>query len=217
MNERQLAGLLRLVDEPERLDVDALHFKERLRVELEETLSVSGPSGRPQLILAAPPSGRPVGSHRRATWLAVAAASALIVVGVALVVGQTRNDAPADRPAPVTVPAATVPVLSPDEACSRFRMSSAFRLLIDSTPERITPADLRDAVDTIGVLLIDVEQAGADEAFIRSLRNARGGVNEARLRFEADDLPGVDRSVAFARLELSTAVAPSEYAGCLTR
>ena len=217
MNEHQLAGLLRLVDEPEGLDADALYFKEQLRLELEETLSVNEPPGRTQLVLAEPASGRPVGHQGRATWLAVAAAILLTVVGVALVVGQTREDAPADRPAPATVPVATLPVLLPEQACSRFRTSGAFGLVSESPSGQITSADLRDALAAIDVLVIDVEEAGVDEAFSRTLRNVRGAVNEARLRFEANDQPGVDRALEFARLELSTAAAPPGFEDCLAR
>ena len=217
MNERQLAGLLRLVDEPEGLDADALHFKEQLRLELEQTLSASAPQGRTQLVLAEPASGRPVGGRRRATWLAVAAAILLTVVGVALVVGQTLEDAPADRPTPATVPVATLPVLLPEQACSRFRTSGAFGLLGESPPEQITSTDLRDALAAIDTLAIDVEEADAGEAFSRALRNVRGAVNEARLRFEADDQPGVERALEFARVELFTAGAPTGFEGCLVR
>lgn len=212
MTERQLADVLRHIDDEVAPDAAEIEFKVRLRADLDETLDRDAVK-RARLVASDPyPRRRP------AAVLAVAAAIVTVVVGVLIVAERPTSDAPASPIAPwLSISTTTVPVLDALAACERFRASNADELLEAVIPRDLTVAQVDEALNAVEVLLADIDATHPDDPFRPVLVRVRNATREAALRLEANDPAGARPALEAARVEIGTPLESTEFAHCIDR
>jgi hypothetical protein len=212
MTERQLADLLRHIDDDDALDGAEIAFKIRLRADLDETLDRDR-LNRARLVVADASPQR-----NRSALLAAAAAVILVVAGALIVAERTTSDAPASPiPTAAATSTTTVPVLDAWPACERFRASNADELLVTMIPDDLTVAEMNEAVDAIDVLLADVEATYPDDPFHSVLVRVRDATREAALRLEVDDRAGARTALEAARIDSQSRLENTQFVSCLNR
>lgn len=216
MNERQLADLLRHIDDESPLDADALDFKARLRVDLDDTLAHL--EGRPGMYFARHGES----TRRRAGTFAFVAAFAVLVVGAFVVLASRSADVP-EGPAtmPVTTaprtPATSLPVLDPTSACARFRSFPASELLFGVVPDDVSAVDVAALVTALDTLSADVFAAPSGDASAPVVDRVQDAAREAVLRLEDGDRAGALAALQVARTESAAPTADSAFGACWER
>ena len=209
MTERELAELLRRIDEHAPLDDRDLAFKARLRDDLDTTLDHGGVNRARVGGVAVSRTARP--------WSRLAGAAVLVgivVAAVAILAGRSSDSPPSPAALPpTTATSVPAPVLEPAQACVRFRSSSAAGLLTDSSSGGATAAEIDDSVADLDALIADV-LAASDDELERDLRTVRNTLNEAGLLLVAGDRAGSDASLQASRIEFAGIAPDGAFGSC---
>ncbi|MCB0967266.1 MAG: hypothetical protein KDB37_10560 [Ilumatobacter sp.] len=210
MTERELAEMLRRVDDDAPLDDHALRFKAQLRDDLAETLDHEC---RNRARLAAVEEASAPHPWR---GLAGAAALVAIVVGIVMIVAVRSTDSPPSpaATAPTTATATTVPVLGPAQACERFRSSVAFGLLTAAVPDDVTVEDIDASVAQLDVLIADVGDDPNHDELRTAIRSVRNALNEAGLLLEAGEGAGSESALQASRIEFAGIARDGAFGTC---